>query len=565
MSLWLWRMAAALSFWSFGFYRLKGGDLYWHVAIGKLLLQKAEMVYEDPWSFSQPQTPWIQHEWLSDVGFGLLDQCCGLPALVYWKWTVLVTMYMVLFELALRRTSNPLASYLACLGALALGGPFMDFRPHLYSMLAYAILLAVGLGRPLPGWLPIFFILWSNLHGGVMFGLMVIGLLVLTQGSSWRLALACGLGAMVNAAGLGALGYCFKYAFNPNSPYLTLNEWRSPFSLGAMPNPVYPLALAVMASCLVLILARPALRNEIGLVRRGPGLASLALLALTLAMSLRSARFTPFFAISTTLLTAPCLAFLLAGRQPRWLVWLAALFAVCRLSEYPKSTEAFPFLIREDTFPVDTLDFVQAQGWRGKVFNYYGWGGYLHYRTEGDLQVFADQRADTVFSEQTFQRYLDVLTQQPHWIQHIEYSGAEAFLWPREHSHGRLLVNTGRWRLVHEDGVSVLLLRQHLPCGVRPLQTSGYRHYALAVRAAESGLLEESEQHLEECLKTAPQIQNAWLALARLQEARQDRAGAGRTLKRGLRYFPDPAFESALHGLNRQWTPSLTIGSKDAL
>ncbi|MBT9585250.1 hypothetical protein IV102_18040 [bacterium] len=551
MNLWLWRLSAVLTFWSFGFYRLQGGDLFWHVATGRLLLERQGMVYQDPWSFSQPNADWIQHEWLSDILYAGLEQTFGMSILVYWKWAMVVTIYLILFELLRRRTQDPLASYLGCLAALALGGPFLDFRPHLYSMLGYVLLLAICLGRRQPPWLPLLFVVWSNLHGGVMFGLMVVGLLTLTQRNSPRIAVACGLAALLNAAGPGALGYCFKYAFNPNSPYLTLCEWRSPFAEGSLPNPLYPLALTVLGASVVLIFLRPDLRQQF-FDAPGGGLASLALACLTMAMSLRSGRFTPFFGITLALLVAPCCAWLLAGRHGRRAVWLALVYGVWQLSAYPLSRSAFPFLVREQNFPVDTVNFLEANGWRGKVFNYYGWGGYLHFRTRGGLLVFSDQRADTVFSEAVFQRYLDVLRGQPGWIQRVEESGAEAFLWPREDKHAAELIATRRWRLVHEDSVSVLLLRTGVVTSSRVGPTTGYRHFALASEAANAGRLEEAEMHTRMAVEMAPHLEKAWLSLVALQLARGERQTARETLLKANEFFPLPIYRGFLGRLERR-------------
>lgn len=549
MSLWLWRLAAAVTFWSFGFYRLQGGDLFWHVAIGRLLLEQKVLVSQDAWSFTQAGTDWIQHEWLADTLYAVIERSFGLGALVYWKWAMVVAIHLTLFELLRRLTQDPLASYLSCVAALALAGPFLDFRPHLYSMLGYALVLFFCLGRRLPPWLPLIYVVWSNLHGGVIFGLMVLALLAMTQRGSLKVVMGCGLATLLNPAGLGALGYGFKYALNPHNPYLKLAEWRSPFAEGALPNPLYPLALTVMAAALGLIALQPEMRARFFGSIRGEGVASLTLIFLTLAMSLKSGRFTPFFALSLALLLAPCLAWVLSERawRPPWLPpCLALAYGAWYLTLVPLGPRAFPFLVREQNFPVETVDFLEANRWRGKVFNYYGWGGYLHFRTGGRALVFCDQRADTVFPPATFQKYLDVLERRGDWIQIVEQSGAEAFLWPRDQPHPAHLTATGHWRWVYQDAVSVLLLRSGVVTSSQPGPLTGYRYFSAALEAFSQGRSEQAEEYARNAVELAPHLDRAWLLLAELQVARAEHAAARETLSRANRCFPLPILEGAL-------------------
>jgi hypothetical protein len=114
---------------------------------------------------------------------------------------------------------------------------------------------------------------------------------------------------------------------------------------------------------------------------------------------------------------------------------------------------------------------LQREAVSGRVFAYYNWGGYLHWRSAGTLQVYIDGRANTVFDDVTYQNYVAVLRQQPGWIDIVEDSGAQLFLWPLGSRGGtakaRELLATGRWRLVYQDAVSYLLARRELPLAER--------------------------------------------------------------------------------------------------
>ncbi|MBI3928015.1 MAG: hypothetical protein HY319_20905 [Armatimonadetes bacterium] len=533
----LWRLAAGVSFWSFGFTVMAAGDLWWHLATGRLLLDEGRIVTADPWSFSHFGGPWIQHEWLSDVIFAGWAELFGLYSLVYWKWILVVAIYGLLFEALYRRCRDAPSSWLGAFAAAALAAPFLDLRPHLYTLLGTAVLLRVG--QRLPIWLPLLFCLWANLHGGVVFGLIVLAASLWASPHSSRRKLWMGLGCLaatlVNPVGWRVLAYPFKYALHPDSPYLALREWRSPFAADPLAAPLYPWALAALAGCLALLVLRPELRRRLFSREFAAGLAVLLLTAL---MSVKSCRFIPLFGLFLALLLAPCLSIGLGRWRSSWLLaWLALGVGVARLAPYPLQPYAFHYLTAEDSFPVDTLDCLEASQWQGKLFPLYNWGGYVHFRTGGRIPVYVDGRADTVYSDDTFRRYLAILRRDPGWVELLEQTGAEAVLWPAGRPHAHELLAGGRWRLAYRDAVSLLLVRTDEP--VFPLRSppeSPYRQLARGIQALERQDPARARVHLEAALAAMPYLKAARQALIRALEAEGEDAQTAR--REASRYFP---------------------------
>ena len=464
----LWAAAAVTTFWSFGYTRMWGSDLWWHLATGRWIWRHRALALVDPWSFTRHGQPWLQHEWLADVVFEAWRRCFGSEALVFWKWALIVATYSVLMWTLRRASGDALSAYLAALFALAVGAPFLDVRPHLYSLLGFAILLRVTLppARP-PLWLPLLFLVWANLHGGFFFGLLalvvILGSRALVERSlaGWPLVLASVVACALNPNGLAAFTYPLKYAFDRSSPFRTLGEWRPPFAGGGIQAPLYVFAIAAFVIAVVVVLLPRVRREQPALVLAGLGLG-----ALTLAMSLNSRRFVPLFAMASSLvvalalrqLTAPVLR-RLAPSPWRWALPVAALvFGVARLADHPLSTAAFADLTMLEKFPVAACDFVDAKRIAGKVFAYYNWGGYLHLRTDGRLQVFIDGRADTVFDAKTYNDYVRVLRMKPGWMDVVFGSAADYVLWPDDEVPAAL-VKSGRFRPLADDEVSVLLVR----------------------------------------------------------------------------------------------------------
>ena len=541
----LWFVAAALTFWSFGYTVMRGSDLWWHVAAGRWMIGHRSWPAVDPWSFSRFGQPWLHHEWLSDVLYSVWVDTFGLASLAWWKWGVIAATFLLLYRTLRRAECTAAAAYLASLAAVAVSAPFLDVRPHLYSLLGFAVLLRVVWVRPRRPWpLPALFLVWANLHGGFFFGLLALAA-ILAPDLLWgdrrerTAALAvpplCALAALINPNGWEAFAYPLKYAADPDSPFRSIREWHPPWLPGGIEAPLFWPAMAVFVLAAAIWLARggPSRRDRLGV-------GALMLGALTLAMALRSRRFIPLFAISQALLVAPLLSSglaLLRDRWPRFIAaWAAptafALLALLRLAPFPQSGVAFAYLTHEDSFPVDTLDFVEVNGLRGNVFAYYNWGGYLHLRTQGELRVYIDGRADTVFDAATYLRYTDVLAMAPGWRRVVDDSDAQYFLWPVDKGEQLTeLSRDGSWIPIYRDAVSVLLARAgSVPAARSPPPDSAYRLLSLGAQLLQTApwpcsdasclaQLERAEGFLRRSFEREPTLGAACSNLARARAA----------------------------------------------
>jgi hypothetical protein len=296
---------------------------------------------------------------------------------------------------------------------------------------------------------------------------------------------------MLNPSGFKVFLYPLSYAFDEASPFRTIGEWLSPFKPGGITSPLffYLMWLPLLAPLYLL----PAVRRRLDVPWEG-----MALAALTLAMALTSRRFIPLFGISLAVMLAPLLGLCLQkSKLEKFSPLLAAMalfYAVYRLLPYPvQSGPAFHYLTAEYSYPVEMLNFVEANGISGNVFALWNWGGYIHWRTDGKLKVYVDGRADTVFDDDTYRRYVTVLGSGPGWLELVEGSGADYVLWPHVRGQGRQklreLVASGRWRPVYSDAVSWLLARadrapEH---ELRPSPPGPWRDLAIAQNSNRAG------------------------------------------------------------------------------
>jgi hypothetical protein len=466
----LWYVASGLAAWSFGHAVTRASDLWWHVATGRLILEQRAIPLADPFSFTREGQPWLQHEWLADLVYAAWVRAFGMPSLVYWKWGLLVATFALLLATLRRTAREPVAAYVGMFAAAAIAAPFLDVRPHLYSLLGYVLLLALTYEREsTPLYLPALFLVWANLHAGFFFGLMALAVILAPHalraaGTERRRTVIVGLGcALASAAtpnGISAFTYPLRYALDRSSPFRELAEWQPPFASMGIESPLFPWAMGLFAVAAVFSLRSSGYRRE-----RGIPVVGLMLAVLTLAMALTSRRFIPLFAISQSLVVAPALGYLLAPiarRMPEIAPPVAAsLLSLALLVPYTLTSRAFGELTGEETYPRGTCDYIEEKALSGRVFAYYNWGGYLHLRTAGRLKVYIDGRADTVFDDETYRRYLVVLRMRPGWREVVETSGADYVLWPTAQGRQMLgeLVTSGHWRVLLRDELSTLLER----------------------------------------------------------------------------------------------------------
>ena len=111
--------------------------------------------------------------------FAWLYQHGGLATVVAVNIMILCLTFALLFRLVRRHCENPFVAIAVTFLACAASAIHWLARPHLVTMLFTVILLMV-LDRDREGhtrWLwalPLFFVLWTNLHGGFLAGLIVL-------------------------------------------------------------------------------------------------------------------------------------------------------------------------------------------------------------------------------------------------------------------------------------------------------------------------------------------------------------------------------------------------------
>jgi hypothetical protein len=556
-----WYSATIAMVWSLGYGIKPAIDLWWHLASGQLLAARGPFGLTDPWSFTRPGAPWLHHEWLADLGYHLWVRAFGLTSLVYWKWAMLVVTFLLLLQLLRRLVGAPVSCALALFFAAVVSCSSASVRPQLYTDLGYVVVLSSTLGRRPPRWLPLVFLVWANLHGGVVFGLMALAVVLVAhelapvedrESRRFRAALALGCAAvcLLNPNGRAAITYPFRYALSESLFRKGIQEWLPPFSPGFPTSPLVAPAIGVAVAAAIVLGVTGVKREERAFVGAG-----LVLTSLTLAMTLSSRRFTSYFAISASLLVAPALSQVLGGlrhhlpdalrrRGELALAATALVAGLLRLWPYPHTGAAFAPLTEADTFPVEVCNFIDANALSGNVFADYAWGGYLDLRTNGRMKVFIDSRADTVFDEETYRRYRRAVAVEAGWEDVLNDPAIQFALLRRDSRLAIALNGHPQWRRISEDLVSLFFVRvgpfaRTLPDPLRPTPDSGYRELAQGAAAMLAKQPQSAAAYFRRALELDPHLYIACRNLVVAEVGADHLSRATETAERCQGIFPD--------------------------
>jgi hypothetical protein len=212
-----------------------------------------------------------------------------------------------------------------------------------------------------------------------------------------------------------------------------------------------------------LVYILPGVRQRLDLPWEG-----VLLTGLGLGITLLNPAWMPLLGMSLAVMIAPvaglCLRQLRLERYSAALAGVLLAYGIIHLPPHPlKSGPGFLYLSAEYGYPVEMLNFIEANDLRGKVYAPYSWGGYIHWRTAGELRLFIDSRAGGAYDAGIYQQYLSVLASSPGWLALLESTGADYVLWPHEFGDGQgklqQLLDTGRWQPLCDDSVSWLLAR----------------------------------------------------------------------------------------------------------
>jgi hypothetical protein len=459
------------------------GDLPRHLLVGRLIRETRSIPLTDTFSFRTVGYPSFPHEWLSQVMLSIANDLLGLSGVVLLTALIVTATWTVVYREANRRSGNLFITLIVT--AIGIGASMIHVlpRPHLFTYLFTAVWIVIveriHNGRPKLWWLlPLVMILWVNMHGMFVLGIIIwgiyfVGSLMDYESKEWFVQ------PTTRSLLIGGILSVLATFISPSG----MQIWEAIASLGSNAYitshiPEYQSANFHMPETWPFILLL--MLTIIGFGRSTNKIAwrHILLASAFAAIAIYTSRMIPLFAIVAVPITAKSLSdwvsfdfpqsrFLLIEKNISkmnsesngWIWLLVIFFAVALIFQSGRAIDpqgkgnAFD----ERFFPVQAVSWLNAHPQPGHMFNEFDWGGYLLLKLSPRQQIFMDGHTH-IYGEALTREYERVVTLGNDWQDILDKYQVEWAI-VRVHSSIASALKENQWNLIYQDETATILHR----------------------------------------------------------------------------------------------------------
>ncbi len=419
-----------------GFFNVTCVDAGYHIRTGELVLSGGRVPSANTFSFTQPDQPWLVHQWLSSVVYFVAYSCGGLTGLIAFKAVVGAAIFFVVW-LSCRREAGEKSLWPFWAVTLGLMTARMRFfeRPDMFSALFLALLFLLLRRSRRRAWLwggvPALMAVWANMHAGVVYGFLLLLAFSAAEWVDWlwerarsdepsRMRIRAEMFDLPAAAAISLAAVLVSvWLINPWGPQVLL----APFSYSFDPfwrNLIYelqpPLGLSrVLLFTYIVLLTALQLSS-----RRKPDMALALPTVLFAFFSFRSQRSLLLFAVVATPYLCGLLESVCAVWRPSWqrsqrwalpVLWIV-LFAGVIL---PDRSFRYGVGLYPPYYPKGIYGFMKDNVPRQNQYNDMMYGGGILWFLYPDWRSFSDSRGEAYSAGFWRDVYVPVSSGKPLW------------------------------------------------------------------------------------------------------------------------------------------------------
>ncbi len=454
---------------------LQDNDMGWHIAAGDLIRSLGYLPHHDIWSFSGSEQEWYNHSWLWDIILSFVHEKIGLEGLFI--FTVACPSLLVAFllqSLCLRRETGVNALIFIgmittyCMLEFATGRPQLA---GLFFALAFNHILSGtrngNNSRSLYS-LPLIMLLWVNIHASFIAGFIIIGaygleaIYIKNKLWFWRLfatGLVCLLTVFVNPYGINLITFIISVKNSVITKYI--NEW-SPFVFGSVIGASLWFGVFIIFS---------------NLRGKNSFIADKILVVFWLFAMMFSVRNIGILSI----LGAPYLVANLPpdnkdnGNTRKLAIWINnKQFSPEIMAAIPVIMAICYFILpvlgsghyveKNEKAVLPAINYVLKNYPTKRIFNDYDVGGRMIYESKGQLPVFIDGRAGSVYTEKILHDFITVYSLEEGWQKILDSYKIDVILlkndrpFPVNYANGYY---HDKWDEVFHDDVASIYVRKN--------------------------------------------------------------------------------------------------------
>jgi len=427
-------------------------DFGWRVVGGRIFLEKG-IIHKDPFTYTMPSFPWVDHAYLQSVVFFLLYKFSDMSLLSALYSAIAILALIISFysqkEIAnehlkiIKKLLNKdvwIFGSLPFLLGLSIAFSFFGVRAQIVSWFMLAVFLAAIISKRWKNirWLvPLLFLAWTNLHGSFFAGLSAFVIILFARALTKKadlkdvavFLLSIG-GSFINPYGLNIWREVASSLLDTRLRF-AIAEW-----MPALMMPHLPMAVFIALSSVLVIKQKKALKLE-----------EIFLYFFFLIQALLSRRHLPLWVIVAIPVTTKTInAFyseissIKEGIKRFRLAYKIALIALIILVIAQAIFDSSEVLkVREDGFyPKSAVEYLKQNKPQGQIFSDYGWGGYLILKYP-EKKVFIDGRMPSwrnkyvkqAEAESAFDEYTDILEGKISYRKPFAKYGIDTVFWSR--------------------------------------------------------------------------------------------------------------------------------------
>jgi hypothetical protein len=476
---------------------LGDADTGWHIRNGEFILATHSVPRIDSFSYTRDGQPWYAWEWLYDAGIGAIHHFAGLNGVVLFTAVVIAVTFALLFHFVLRRSGSFAVAVVLTLIAANAAQVHMLARPHVLSWL-FTLLWVEALYRSEEGnhWallcLPPLMLLWVNVHGGFILGLVLLGLFGCA--GIWNQLTSPSVRNRRHLVNL-TIAFCTCLPVTLLTPYgykLHIHVYQylsSSFlmnSINEFMSPNFHAAGYGYFEAFILLALLGAL-----LARERFTATDVLVLLFSIHASLFAARNIPIAVILMSLAMGSLLAGAISRESgtrlhPRWfsdvhdavqgisesmagmekrfrghalaLVVLVASIAIALNGGRLLSAQVLSAHFDEKHFPVAATQFIAQKGIHDHLFNQDAWSGYLIYKLYPGTKLYFDDRHD-FYGEAFIKDYLKAVNGTWQWREPLDKYQVKWVLVDTGSPLSSVLKESKDWRVEYDDGLAVIFTR----------------------------------------------------------------------------------------------------------
>ncbi len=427
--------------------------------------------YTNTFSFTEPQHPWINHEWLSEYILHTTAVLFGGAGLLLLK-CVLGLCVIFMIYLAMRESAKSGAlKFLFLLLVISTMGYGFSTRPHLFTYLLYTFfLLALWRFHRYPGrnrhlfWLAPLGAIWANLHGAFFIGALLLALYIIfsfidkSRDKILQPAITLVLfiaAAFINPYGAKLWNYIF-FSAQKARPYLS--EW-APFI-----NPAY------FSEHIDFVFLSLIAFFAVWFSKKKKDAAWLGILSVSFLSAILMRRNIPLFAITAAFVVPGYLDEAVGEPLDRifsrlsrpLLIALLCIFTAVSAVYTVTFNKKNPLKIEipNNWFPVAAVSFMKQNNISGNALVFFDWAEYSILELYPKCRVFMDGRFCSAYSLKTMDDYMNFLYCNEGWANALNNYPTNIVLMDKRAPVYEKMLSLQGWTLVYNDEISGLFLKK---------------------------------------------------------------------------------------------------------